>query len=85
METLTLDQFWDLHKSIHEEIVAEFRASGNTAEQNQAYWTEQMSNWYENLINDAFYSTINTDEEVLVQIKENLSYIKPNSKFLRYL
>lgn len=81
---LTIEDFWIMQNQTHIEIVAEFRALNQTPEQNQEYWTTEMSNWYETLIDkakDAYYNTGEAvmDDETYDKIEECLRLIKPDS------
>lgn len=84
---LTLDEFWVNQNEAHVAIVAEFRAMNQTPEENCAYWTDQMSSWYEGLITDAkeaYYAGEPIMDDITFDAVENcLRLIKKDSKVLK--
>lgn len=84
---LTIDEFWVNQNEAHLAIVVEFRALNQTPEENCAYWTREMSEWYEGLIIDAkeayYAGEPIMDDTTYDTIEDCLRLIKKDSKVLK--
>jgi NAD(P)H-flavin reductase len=86
-EFLEVEDFYTLQNETHIEVVSEFRKKGLEGTDAQVYWTNQMSDWYEDILmkaKKAYYDGVPImSDKAFDKFEEYLRAIKPQSQVLK--